>query len=52
MRLHVYRDKARSAHIDLMGGGDRPWTIDLVAVTAAATLLIGFAAALGQYLIG
>jgi hypothetical protein len=35
-----------------MGGGDHPWTIDLITVTAAAVLLIGFAAALAQHLLG
>lgn len=51
MRIRAYRDKTRSAHLELIVGRN-PWTIDLVAVTAAAILLIGFAAALGQQLLG
>jgi hypothetical protein len=46
MRLHTYRDESRSRHFDLMGRGDQPWTIDLVAVTASAILVVGFAGAL------
>jgi hypothetical protein len=46
MHLHIYRDKSRSGHFDLVSGGDHPWTIDLVAVTAAAVLVVGFAGAL------
>jgi hypothetical protein len=46
MRLHTYRDESRSRHFDLIGGGDRPWTIDLVAMAAAATLIEGFVSAL------
>ena len=46
MRLHAYRDKNRSGHVELVGGGDHPWTIDLVTVIAAAILVIGFAGAL------
>jgi len=48
----MYRDKAHSAHLDLMGGRAHPWTIDLIAVTAAAILLTGFAAALAHHLLG
>ena len=46
MHLHVYRDESRSGHLDLVCGGDHPWTIDLVAVTVAAILVVGFAGAL------
>jgi hypothetical protein len=46
MHLRIYRDESRSGHFDLVGEGDHPWTIDLVAVTAAAILLMGFAGAL------
>jgi hypothetical protein len=45
MRLHTYRDESHSRHFDLTGRGDHPWTIDLVAVTASAILVIGFASA-------
>jgi len=46
MRLHTYRDESRSRHFDLVGGGGHPWTIDLVAVTASALLVLGFTCAL------
>jgi hypothetical protein len=46
MRLHTYRDQSRSRHFDLVGGGGHPWTIDLVTVTAATILVVGFACAL------
>jgi hypothetical protein len=46
MHLHVYRDKARSGHFELVGDGEHQWTIDLVTVAAVAVLVIGFAAAL------
>jgi hypothetical protein len=51
MHLHIYRDESRSGHFDLVGGGDHPWTIDLVAVTAAAILLVGFAGAVALELV-
>jgi hypothetical protein len=46
MRLQTYRDETRSRHFDLIGGGSHPWSVDLVAVTAAAILVVGFACAL------
>ena len=46
MRLQTYRDEARSRHFDLVGGGGHPWSIDLVAATAAGILVVGFACAL------
>jgi hypothetical protein len=46
MRLYAYRDENRSGHVELMGGGDHPWSIDLVTVIASAILVIGFAGAL------
>lgn len=46
MRLHMYRDESRSGHLDLVGEGDHPWTIDLVAVTVAAILVVSFVIAL------
>jgi len=51
MRLHIYRDQDRSAHLDLVGEGDHPWTVDLVTVIAAAILVVGFAGALGAHLV-
>ena len=46
MHLHIYRDKSRAGHIDLVGEGDHPWTIDLVFVITATVLVLGFAGAL------
>jgi hypothetical protein len=46
MRLHTYRDKSRSRHFDLIGGGGHPWSIDLVSVAVSAMLMAGFACAL------
>jgi hypothetical protein len=43
MHLHTYRDESRSRHFDLIGKG---WSIDLVSVTAASILVLGFACAL------
>jgi hypothetical protein len=49
MHLHLYRDESRSGH--LVSEGDHPWTIDLVTVTAAAILVVGFASALVAHLV-
>ena len=46
MRLHSYRDDSHSRHFDLIGGGEHPWSIDLVSVTASGILVAGFACAL------
>jgi hypothetical protein len=46
MHLRIYRDKDRSGHFELVGEGDHPWTIDMVAMMAAAVLVVGFAIAL------
>ena len=46
MHLRIHRDKDHSGHLDLVGEGDHPWAIDLVAVTASAVLVLGFAGAL------
>jgi len=51
MHLHLYRDESRSGHFDLVGEGDHPWTIDLVTVTAAANLAVGFGGALVAHLV-
>ncbi|MFB9267407.1 hypothetical protein ACFFWD_30395 [Bradyrhizobium erythrophlei] len=42
MHLHSYRDESHSRHFDLIG---RNWSIDLITVTAAALLVVGFASA-------
>ena len=46
MRLQTHRDESRSRHFDLTGGGDHPWSIDLVAATASGILVVGFVGAL------
>ena len=46
MRLHSYRDETYSRHFDLIGGGDHPWSIDLVSVAASGILVVGFVCAL------
>ena len=51
MHLHIYRDKSRAGHIDLVGEGDHPWTIDLVSMVAAAVLVVGFACAILAHLV-
>ena len=51
MHLHLHRDESRSGHLDLVGEGDHPWTIDLVTVTAAAILVVGFASTLVAHLV-
>jgi hypothetical protein len=47
MRLQTFRDNTRSRHFDLIGKG---WSIDLVSVTAASILVLGFACAIGSLL--
>jgi hypothetical protein len=46
MRLHTFRDDRRSRHLDLIGGKGHPWSIDLVTVTIAGILGVGFVCAL------
>jgi hypothetical protein len=46
MHLHTFRDENRSRHLDLVH-----WSIDLVTVTAAAFLMVGFACALVALLV-
>jgi hypothetical protein len=46
MRLLTYRDESRSRHFDLICGRERPRSIDLVLVTTAGMLVVGFACAL------
>ena len=46
MRLQTFRDDRHSRHFDLIGGKGHHWSIDLVTVTAAGILAIGFACAL------
>ena len=43
MRFQTYRDEHRSRHFDLVGDH---WSIDLVTVTAAGILIVGFVGAL------
>jgi hypothetical protein len=51
MHLHTYRDESRSGHLDLIGGREHPWSIDLVVVMASGILLIGLACAFAALLI-
>jgi hypothetical protein len=48
MHLHTYRDENRSRHFDLIG---QNWSLDLVTVTAAGILVVGFACALVALLV-
>jgi hypothetical protein len=45
MHLHTYRDESRSRHFDLISGGKRPRSIDLVLVMASGMLVVGFVCA-------
>jgi hypothetical protein len=42
MHLHTYRDESGSRHLDLIG---QHWSVDLVTVTAASILVLGFTCA-------
>jgi hypothetical protein len=46
MRIKTYRDESRSRHFDLVGGGEDPWSVDLVVEAISCMLLSGFACAL------
>jgi hypothetical protein len=46
MRIQTYRDESRSRHFDLIYGGAKARSIDLVSVTTASILLASFACAL------
>jgi hypothetical protein len=46
MRIQTYRDESRSRHFDLIYGGVRARSIDLVSVTTATMLVASFACAL------
>jgi hypothetical protein len=46
MRIKIYRDENRSRHFDLVGGGEDPWSVDLVMEAFPCLLLGGFAFAL------
>jgi hypothetical protein len=51
MHLRSYRDESCSGHLDLVGEGDHPSTINLVAAMVAAILVVGFAIAPAAQLI-
>jgi hypothetical protein len=51
MHLHIYRDESRSGHVDLVGEGDHPWSIDLVTLIIAVIMLVGLAGALAARLV-
>jgi hypothetical protein len=42
MRLKTYRDQDSSWHLDLVGLGDQPWSVDLVKESASCMLVSGF----------
>ena len=46
MRIQTYLDESHSRHFDLVGGGDNPWSIDLVVEAVSCILLGGFIIAL------
>jgi hypothetical protein len=46
MRIRTYRDESRSRHFDLTGGGNDPWSVDLVLEAVSCVLLGGFAFAI------
>jgi hypothetical protein len=46
MRIHTYRDEAHSRHFYLIIDGPKPWSLDLVSVSASTLLLTGFVSAL------
>jgi hypothetical protein len=46
MRIRAYRDKSSAHHLDLVGAGSSPWTLDLVQIASAAILVVGFVCAL------
>jgi hypothetical protein len=46
MRIQTYRDESRSTHFDLIYGGAKARSIDLVSVATATMLLASFAFAL------
>ncbi len=46
MHPHTYRDESRSRHFDLISGGKRPRSIDLVLAITSGMLVVGFACAL------
>ena len=48
MRLQTFRDDKHSRHLDLIGNG---WSIDLVIVTAASIMVMGFACAIASLLV-
>ncbi|MBV8920416.1 hypothetical protein [Bradyrhizobium sp.] len=51
MHLRTFRDENQSGHLDLVGEGEHPWTVDLVVVTTVAVLVIGFVSALLIHLV-
>jgi hypothetical protein len=46
MRIQIYRDESLSRHFDLIYGGARARSIDLVLVTTASMLVASFVCAL------
>jgi hypothetical protein len=46
MRIQTHRDESRSRHFDLIYGGARARSIDLVSLITASLLIASFACAL------
>jgi hypothetical protein len=46
MRLRTYRDETYACHLDLVGGNDTPWKVDLVKWLAGCVLVTGLCCAL------
>jgi hypothetical protein len=46
MRIQTYRDKNHARHFDLVSGGERPRTFDLVLLFSSGMLLLGGACAM------
>jgi hypothetical protein len=46
MRFRTYLDEHHYRHFDLVGGGDNPWSIDLVLEAMSGILIGGFVWAL------
>jgi len=44
--VQTHRDESHSRHFDLICGGARPRSIDLVSVMISAMLVVGFACAI------
>jgi hypothetical protein len=46
MRIRTYQDTSHSRHVDLVGSGNDPWSVDLIVEAVSFVLLGGFGLAL------